>query len=93
MDPRALDAQQDSKVDGRPEWRTLPTVTAQLIAWEALYPLEQALPASPGPPVGPLPPISQLAGGVDAAGGGRGRPVQVLQGRAVSSETTHPRDC
>lgn len=58
VDPRALYAQQYSKVDGSPERRTLPTVTAQFIAWEALYPLQQALPASPGPPVGPLPPIS-----------------------------------
>lgn len=80
MDPRALYAQQDSQVDGGPAGGALPTVAAQFVAREALHPLEQALPASPGPPVGPVPPLAELAGGVDAAGGGRGRPVQTLQG-------------
>lgn len=58
VDPRALYAQQYSQVDGSPAWGTLPTVAAQFIAWDALHPLEQALPATPGPPVGPLPPLS-----------------------------------
>lgn len=70
MDPGALYAQQDSQVDGSPAGGALSAVAAQFIAWEALHPLEQALPASAGPPVGPLPPISELAGRVDAAGGG-----------------------
>lgn len=93
VDPGALYAQQDSQVDGGPAGGALPTVTAQFIAREALHPLEQALPASPGPPVSPLPPISELAGRVDAAGGGRGCPVQTLRGQAASSETAQTCDC
>lgn len=93
MDPGALYAQQDSQVDGGPAGGALPTVTAQFIAREALHPLEQALPASPGPSVSSLTPISELAGRVNAAGGGRGRPVQTLRGQAASSETARACDC
>lgn len=75
VDPRAFDAEQHPQVDGGPAGSRLATVTAKLIAGEALHPLEEALPASSGPLISPLPPISGLAGGVDAAGGGRCRPV------------------
>lgn len=88
VDPGALYAQQDSQVDGGPAGGALSTIAAQFIAWEALHPLEQAFPASAGPPVGPLPTISELAGRVDAAGGGWGCPVQTLWGQAALSETT-----
>lgn len=80
MDPRALDAEQHPQVDGGPARRRLAAVAAQLIAGEALHPLQQALPAGSGAPVGPLSALPGLAGRVDAAGGGRRRPVQTLQG-------------
>lgn len=78
MDPRALDAEQHSQVDGGPARSRLATVAAQLIAWKALNPLEETLPTSPQSLIGPLPPLPRLARRVDAAGGGRGCPVQAL---------------
>lgn len=79
VDPRALDAEQHTQVDGGPARSCLAAVAAQLVAWQALYPLEEALAPSPHSPISPLPSLSGLAGRVDAAGGGRGRPVQALQ--------------
>ena len=61
-------------------------VTAQLVARQALHPLEEALPTSPDSPLCPLPSLSGLAGRVDAAGGGRGRPVQTLQRQFYGSD-------
>lgn len=82
----ALDAQQHPQVDGGPAGSRLAAVTAQLVAWQALDPLQETLPSSPDPP---LPSLSGLAGRVDAAGGGWGSPVQTLgredTGRQIKS--------
>lgn len=86
VDPWALDAEQHSQVDGGPARGQLTTVTAQLVAWQALHPLEEAFSTSPNTPISPLPPLSGLAGRVDAAGGGRGCPVQTLQRQVDRSE-------
>lgn len=83
MDPRALDAQQHPQVDGGPARSRLAAVAAQLIARKALNPLEETLPTSPQSLVGPLPALPRLACRVDAAGGGRGGPVQALGGIRV----------
>lgn len=87
MDPRALYAEEHSQVDGGPAGSRLAAVTAQLVAWQALYPLEEAFPTSPHSPISPLPPLSGLAGRIDAAGGGRGCAVQTLQRQVDRSET------
>lgn len=75
VDPWALDAEQDSQVDGSPAGSRLSTVTAQIIAWQALHSLEKVFPSSPTSPLRLVPPLSELAGRVDAAGGGRGSSV------------------
>lgn len=70
MDAGALDAQQDAQVDGGPAGVRLAAVAAMLVAWQQLDPLQDALPADAALP--------RLAGRIDAAGGRRGRSVQVL---------------
>lgn len=75
VDPWALDAEQHTQVDGSPARSRLSAVTAQLVAWQALYPLKKAFSPYPNPAVGPL---SRLAGRVDAARWGGGCPVQAL---------------
>ena len=70
MDAGALDAQQDAQVDGGPAGVRLAAVAALLVAGQQLDPLQDALPADAALP--------RLAGRIDAAGGRRGRSVQVL---------------
>lgn len=82
VDPRALDAKQHAQVDWSPAWSRLAAVTAQLVARQALHPLQERLSAAPARLVRPLPPVSGLAGRVDAAGGRWSRPVQTLQNKA-----------
>lgn len=75
VDPRALDAEQHPQVDGGPAGSRLAAVAAKLIAGEALHPLQEALATSSCAPVSPVAALPGLAGRVDAAGGGRCRPV------------------
>lgn len=81
VDPRALDAEQHPQVDGGPAGSRLAAVAAELIAGEALHPLQEAFATSSRTPVNPLAALSGFTGRVDAAGGGRCRPVQALQRR------------
>lgn len=82
VDPRALDAEQHSQVDGGPAWGRLATVAAQLVSRQALHPLQQTLSPSPTRLLRPLPPVPGLAGRVDATGGRRSCPVQTLRDKA-----------
>lgn len=73
----ALDAQQDAQVDACPAWVGLATVAAHVIPRYTLHSLQHAL--------SPDAALSQLAGRVDAAGGGRCRPVQTLKEKIIQN--------
>lgn len=66
----ALDAQQDAQVDGGPAGIGLAAVAALLVPRQTLDALQDGFAAHTA--------LSRLAGRVDAAGGRRGRSVQVL---------------
>lgn len=69
--PGALDAQQDAQVDGGPAGIGLAAVAALLVPRQTLDALQDGFAAHAA--------LSRLAGRVDAAGGRRGRSVQVLR--------------
>lgn len=74
---RALDAQQDAQVDAGPAWIGLTTVAARVITRHTLHPLQHTL--------SPDAALPRLTGRVDAAGGGRRRPVQTLKEKIILS--------
>ena len=70
MDAGALDTQQDAQVDGGPAGVGLAAVAALLVPRQTLDPLQDG--------VAPDAALPRLAGRIDAAGGRRGRSVQML---------------
>lgn len=71
VDPWALDAQKDAKVDGGPARVGLPAVAALLVSRHALDPLQDVLSSGTA--------LARLAGRIDAADGRGGCPVQMLK--------------
>ena len=71
VDAGALDAQQDSQVDGGPAGFRVAAVAALAVAGQTLDPLQDGLSAQQAVP--------RLAGRVDAAGGRGGGPLQTLR--------------
>lgn len=76
VDARALDAEQDAKVDAGPAGIGMTAVAAVFVPRQGLDSLQDALPSHAALP--------RFTGWVDATGGGRGGPVQMLQTETIS---------
>lgn len=77
MDAGALDAEEDAQVDGGPARVGLAAVAALLVSRQSLETLQDGVAADAALP--------RLAG-IDAAGGGRSRSVQMLHVKHVKKE-------